>query len=129
MAVLPGARDIGSLEAILDAAPPNLSLLVGHSKGDLLIDFALERFVTNLRQKPHPYFEQLRVVTFGAVADLPPQFQRTHQFVGAIDWFGAMNSRLDVPHTKVPDAWHHLNTALPFHMPAEDVLKQYVSLP
>lgn len=50
------------------------------------------------------YFEQLRIVTFGAVTDLPPKVTNVHQFLGSFDWFGAMNSRLDVRHTKVPDA-------------------------
>jgi hypothetical protein len=120
--------DITTLEAILDSSPPNLTLLVGHSKGDLLLDFALERFTKNLDKKSHCYFEQLRIVTFGSIIDLPLQFKKTYQFIGAIDWFGGMNSRLDVPHTKVTNAWHHLNTGLPFHMPAESVLKEHVSI-
>jgi hypothetical protein len=127
-ALLQPPRDIDVLDAILDASPPNLSLLVGHSKGDLLMDFALERFAERFKKTSHPYFQQLRIVTFGAVTDLPPQFTNVHQFLGDIDWFGAINSRLGIRHTKVPDAWHHLNTALPFHLSAENVLKQYVSI-
>lgn len=125
---LPAARDIDALETILNASPPNLSLLVGHSKGGLLLDFALERFVKRIGKKPHQYFEELRVVTFGAVADLPPHFKRTHQFLGEIDWFGGANSRLDVPHTKLPNAWHHLNTKLPLHVSVEDALSEHVSI-
>jgi hypothetical protein len=120
--------DINALDQILRASPPNLSLLAGHSKGDLMLDFALERFAGTVAKGTHPYFEQLRVVTFGAVADLPPQFRRVHQFIGGIDWFGGMNSRLDVVHTRIPNAWHHLNTALPFHLPVEDVLRQHVAI-
>ncbi len=127
-AALEPAQDLDVLSAILDASPPNLGLLVGHSKGDLLLDFALERFARRFKGTAHPYFEQLRIVTFGAVTDLPPQFKMVHQFLGDIDWFGAMNSRLDICHTKVSDAWHHLNTTLPFHLSAESVLKQYVSM-
>lgn len=120
-------EDISALDEILDASPPKLTLLAGHSKGDLLLDRALERFAKN-HSKNHAFFEELRIVTFGAVADLPPRFKRVYQFIGAIDWFGGMNSRFDVPHTKVPNAWHHLNTVLPLHLPAEIVLKQYVSI-
>ena len=120
--------DISTLDEILGASPPKLSLLVGHSKGDLLIDFALERFAKKHNNTAHPFCEELRIVTFGAVTDLPRQFKRVHQFIGSIDWFGGMNSRLDVPHIKIPNAWHHLNTSLSFHLPAESVLKQYVSI-
>lgn len=121
-------HDLDALNSILAAAPPNLRLLLGHSKGDLLLDFALEHLVRQLKGQTHRYFEQLRVVTFGAVADLPPHFKRVYQFIGALDWFGGMNSRLDVSHTQIPNAWHHLNSELPMHMPIEDVLRRYVGL-
>jgi hypothetical protein len=120
--------DINALDDILRASPPNLSLLIGHSKGDLMLDFALERFAQGMGKAGHPYFEQLRVVTLGAVTDLPPRFRHVHQFIGEIDWFGGMNSRLQVPHTRIPNAWHHLNTALPFHLPVAQVLKQKVRI-
>jgi hypothetical protein len=118
-------RDLPALEEILDAAPPRLRLLVGHSKGDLVLDYVLERFARR-HSDGHPYFDRLAVATFGAVADLPPAFRRVHQFLGALDWFGGLNSRADVPCVRIPDAWHHLNTAMPFHLPAEQVLRQYV---
>ena len=118
-------RDLPALEEILDATPPRLKLLVGHSKGDLVLDFVLERFASR-HGGGHRYFDELAIATFGAVADLPPQFRRVHQFLGALDWFGGLNSRTDVPCVRVPDAWHHLNTAMPFHLPAEQVLRQHV---
>jgi len=127
-ALLQPPKDIDVLDAILDASPPNLALLVGHSKGDLLMDFALEHFAEKFEKSSHPYFEQLRIVTFGAITDLPRQFTNVHQFLGDIDWFGTMNSRLNVRHTRVPDAWHHLNTEIPYHLSAENVLKQHVSI-
>lgn len=120
--------DINALDEILKASPPNLSLLIGHSKGDLMLDFALERFAQGVGKGTHPYFEHLRVVTLGAVTDLPPRFRHVHQFIGEIDWFGGMNSRLQVPHTRIPNAWHHLNTALPFHLPVEAVLKHHLDI-
>ena len=126
--LLPSAKDVNALIKILHASPPNLSLLVGHSKGDFLIDFALENFAEELNGKNHPYFENLQIATFGAVADFPPEFKNVHQFLGAIDWFGGINSRLDVPHIKIPNAWHHLNSAFPFYLPIENTLKQYVKI-
>lgn len=126
--VTSAGRDVDALDAILEASPPRLSILVGHSKGDLLLDAALERFVKKHGKTTHRFFDDLRIVTFGALTDIPPQYKRVHQFIGAIDWFGGMNSRFDVPHTKVPNAWHHLNTSLPFHLPAENVLRQFVPI-
>ncbi|MEB3189322.1 MAG: hypothetical protein VKL42_03145 [Snowella sp.] len=126
--LLPIAQDVNALIKILNASPPNLSLLVGHSKGDFLLDFALENFVKKLNGTSHPYFENLQIATFGAVADFPPEFKNVHQFLGAIDWFGGINSRLDVHHIKVPNAWHHLNSVFPFYLPIEKTLKQYVKI-
>ena len=124
---LPDASDINTLLTILQAGPPKLKVLVGHSKGDLLLDFALEIFAADADQD-HPYFEQLHITTFGAVTDLPRQFKHQHQFIGGIDWLGGMNSRLDVPHTRIPLAWHHLNTRYPFHFPTEQVLRDLVPI-
>lgn len=122
------SNDIDTLNEILDAFPSKLSILVGHSKGDLLIDRALERFAEKNANNAHRYFEELRIVTFGSVTDIPDKFKKVYQFIGSIDWFGGINSRLHIPHIKVPNAWHHLNTSLPYHLPAETILKQFVSI-
>ncbi len=118
--------DVNALNAILNDIPPNLSLLLGHSKGDLLIDYSLEKFAKLNESNHHQYFEDLNIVTVGTVTDLPPQFQRTHQFIGQVDWFGGINSRLSVDHETVPHAWHHLNTKLPFHLDLEKTLRENV---
>lgn len=94
------------------------------AKGDSVRALA----IAGVGKGTHPYFDRLHVVTLGAVADLPPRFRRVHQFIGEMDWFGGMNSRLQGPHTRVPNAWHHLNTARPFHLPVEQVLKQQVGI-
>lgn len=118
-----GTSDLQALVRILDSVPPNLTLLVGHSKGNLLVDYALERLARRVGSGHHPYFEDLRVVTLGAIVDFPNRFRKTRQFLGAYDWFGGLNSRLDLPHVRVPEAWHHLNTRLPFHLSVERVLE------
>ena len=55
------------------------------------------------------------------------------QYLGALDSFGAMNSGgagnfyglwLNKEICWIPNAWHHLNTELPFHMSIRDVLKR-----
>lgn len=122
------APDIDSLLTILNANPTNLKLLVGHSKGDYIIDYALEIFVEQQKESLHDYYKKLSIVTFGAVIDLPPQFEKQYQFIGGMDWFGGMNSRIGKEYSKVDNAWHHMNTQLPFHVPTEDVLRKQVPL-
>jgi hypothetical protein len=121
-------KDIEALFSLLDKSPPNLSLLVGHSKGDLLLDYALERFALQQNGKSHKYFDALNIATFGAVSDMPREFNKVFQFLGAIDWFGGSNSRFDIPHIMVPNAWHHLNTDLPYHLSVEQVLRENIAL-
>lgn len=121
---LPGNQDTGTLLDVLIARPKSLKLLVGHSKGSLLIDFVLERFARELEGASHPYFDELTIVTFGTVVGLPERFTRRTQFIGALDWFGKMNSRQGVEHQVVPDAWHHLNTRYPYHLSVVEALKR-----
>jgi hypothetical protein len=120
--------DVGNLLDILIARPRNLRVLVGHSKGNLLISFVLHHMVDELGDERHPLYDELRLVTLGAVVNLPRQFAHRRQFLGQLDWFGGINSELDVPHETVPGAWHHLNPCIPFAMPVADVLRS-VPLP
>ncbi|WP_281559106.1 hypothetical protein [Thalassomonas sp. RHCl1] len=120
--------DIGALNEILAAKSIDLSLIVGHSKGNLLIDYALEKLAKKFADTGHRYYDALRIVSLGAVTNFPPQFTNVYQFLGGIDWFGGLNSRLGLEHTKVPSAWHHLNTELPYHISIESLLKENVAL-
>jgi hypothetical protein len=119
---LPGSADVSTLSNILLAMPPNLKFLIGHSKGSLLIDFALEQFVSDLEGDHSPLFERLRIVTFGAVVHAPSQFRHVHQFLGRLDWFGGLNSRPTVPYTPVDGAWHHLNRTKAYHLDVVSVM-------
>jgi hypothetical protein len=119
----PGAEDVATLSNILLAGPPNLRFLVGHSKGSLLIDFALEQFVSDLEGDVSPLFDRLHVVTFGAVVSPPRQFRHVKQYLGKLDWFGGINSSLSVPHILVDGSWHHLNRKTPCHLDAVAVMR------
>ena len=61
-------------------------------------------------------FERLRITTLGAVVGLPLAFKKVKQHLGALDWFGRANSSLGVMHERVPEAGHHLNPGVPYHM-------------
>lgn len=93
---IPRQLDSGTLLDILLAVPDNMDILVGHSKGAMLIDFVLEEFVRRMQGQAHRYYDELHVVTVGAVVGVPRNFKRTSQIIGALDWFGGMNSLPDL---------------------------------
>ena len=107
--------DVKTLVDILLADPPQLELLVGHSKGSLLIDFALEQFVEELQDVPDPsrydpLIDRLNIATLGAVVSPHERFRKNvRQFMGQLDHLGWLNSHLDVTYEEVPGAGHHLN--------------------
>ncbi|AOY01913.1 hypothetical protein [Jeongeupia sp. USM3] len=125
-AALPSSPDIEALEAILGAAPPALRLLVGHSKGCLLLDFVLEQFLC-AHEENRRCLAQLKIATFGAVVDLPEGFAQAQQFIGNIDWFGAINSRPKLDGVRLVDGWHHLNR-YPLGVDIGEVLRRHVPL-
>lgn len=123
---VPGDTDAGALLDLLLAQPRRLRLLVAHGRGALLASFVLGRLVEELDGEHHPYYDRLSIVTLGTVAHIPKQFRNRHQFLGEWDWFGGINSRYDEPFVKVPKAWHHLNSHIPFHLPVEALLKEAI---
>lgn len=115
------STDIGTLYDIL-TVNPKLRLVLGHSKGNLLISFALRHFAHQMDAHSHPLDEQLTIVTLGAVVSLHDRFRRRHQFLGGLDMLGRINSQLEIPHETVPGVCHHLNPAIPMHMSVDEVL-------
>ena len=109
--------DVATLVDILLTNPPQLELLVGHSKGSLLIDFVMQWFLDELQEIPDSRYEdlfnRLDIVTLGAVVSLPERFTNVRQFMGELDEFGGANSHQGVRFKEVAGAWHHLNPQLP----------------
>ena len=101
---------------VLLAGPPKLEYLVAHSKGSLVVAHALQHYVEDLEGDESALFERLRITTLGAVVGLPPTFKKVRQYLGSLDWFGRANSSLGVMHERVPEAGHHLNPGIPYHM-------------
>jgi hypothetical protein len=142
---IPPDPDVMALYSILlrryfDPRSTNLRLLVGHSKGNLLIGDVLNHFSYALRMvdgsAEDKAFQNLSVVTLGAVVDLPKDVileKNQHQFLGTLDVLGLINSRSlagDVaPRQPIPGAWHSLNTRLLGHMDVIDILRNRVKLP
>ncbi|MEM1194602.1 MAG: hypothetical protein AAGH57_00735 [Pseudomonadota bacterium] len=98
--------------------------LVGHSKGNLVISEALyalrERHISAFEKIAH----RVPIVTFGARIAMPKKIKTVIDVMGDLDSFGALNSRPDIGvDVTVPNAWHHTNTNLPFHVPVTKVLE------
>jgi hypothetical protein len=132
---IPRQLDSGTLLDILAARPRNLKILAGHSKGALLIEYVLEEFVRRMGST-HPLYEDLHVVTVSAVVALPPEFKKTSQIIGNLDWFGGINSLPELLWEKdhevrpkyIENALHHLNTEIPFDLCLPDALDAHVPL-
>jgi hypothetical protein len=136
-----GHSEVRALYEILLAGPPQLRLLVGHSKGNLLISVVLNHLkdelgdrTTPLRESRRPLFDHLIAVTLGAVVDMPTQaFQlQTYQYLGQLDWLGQMNSdrlppvfgAIPLEHEVIPGVGHHLNPIIPCSMSVADALRR-----
>jgi len=118
------SEDVRALVALL-SGKVSTDWLVGHSKGNLVISEALYA----LRDKAPDHFakaaEDLDIVTFGARIAMPTEMGRVIDVMGALDGFGALNSRPDIAtDVLIAESWHHTNTRLPLHMPVTGVLER-----
>jgi hypothetical protein len=110
-----GSPDSTTLLYLLTKLGGRLRLLLGHSKGNYSIENALEGW----SGQPNGHLD---IVTLGAVVWFPPEIANLQQFIGNIDYFGMLNSRIFVQRIGVPGAWHSLNTALPGHLSVREAL-------
>jgi hypothetical protein len=126
------------LRRYFEPSSTNLRLLVGHSKGNLLIGDILNHFSHVLEDvNGDTAFQNLAVVTLGAVVDLPKNVilaQNQYQFLGTLDALGRFNSRYSIagdvtPTQWIHGAWHTLNTRLLGHMDVIDILTNRVKFP
>ena len=118
-----GSPDSTAVLYILSTLGPKIKMLVGHSKGNLSIENALEGLSQVAQMSGTAVRSNPDVITLGAVTWFGPQFNRLHQFLGQIDTLGMINSRWDVDYVPVPGTWHSLNAALPGHMSVGQSLK------
>ncbi|MEM7671615.1 MAG: hypothetical protein AAF317_21260 [Pseudomonadota bacterium] len=114
--------DTRTLLRLLIDPERDVKTLVGHSKGCLSIAFAFNHIAANAGPGEFEEFADIEVITTGAVVEMPAAMTRLRQYIGALDWFGGMNSVPGLPSIRVPQAWHHLNTELPMHMDLSQVL-------
>lgn len=133
---IPRQLESGTLLDILSAHPKNLKVLVGHSKGAILINYVLDQFVHRMEGNDHPYYDDLHVVTIGVVVGIAKEFTKSSQLIGKLDWFGGINSLPSLlwetdPNVRprfIENAWHHLNREIPFNLRLSDALAKHVAL-
>lgn len=114
--------ETGTLVRLLGEEERRIETLLGHSKGCLSISYALQEIASRSDQSHFNRARDVHVITTGAVVAFPDGLNRLNQYLGSLDWFGGMNSRLGLDYRRVPDAWHHLNPGIPFHMDLKRVL-------
>jgi hypothetical protein len=119
-----GCPDSAAVLQILSGLGSRIKLLIGHSKGNLSIENALEGLHqrAEISGKPVPCLPE--IVTLGAVTWFSPTFNHLHQFLGQVDMLGLLNSRWDVDRVTLPWEWHSLNAVLPGHMSVAAALKE-----
>jgi hypothetical protein len=85
--------DVGVVAALLEACPA-LDLLVGHSKGNLVLAEALFALRGARGGVYAEVVTRLRVVTLSAMIEMPRELRgRVFDVMGGLDQFGLMNSR------------------------------------
>ena len=114
--------DVRTLVALLNGGD-RFNLMVGHSKGNLVISESLCELDAADAARLAALAANVHVVTVSARIAMPPSFRRVTDVMGALDGFGELNSRRSIPaDVKVPGAWHHTNTELPVHLPVTRTL-------
>lgn len=119
------SRDLAVVIDLLDDPRLGFDLVVGHSKGNLVLSEALYEQVRRAGAAGRAVRAETLVVTMSAAITMPPVFRRVVDVMGELDWFGRLNSdpaiAIDVT---VPAAWHHTNTETDGHLPVTEVLRR-----
>jgi hypothetical protein len=118
------SRDTRTVLSLLADDRSRFALLVGHSKGNLVLSEALYGFLAHHGEHAKAFAKSVRIVTIGARIYMPRPFRNIVDVMGELDWFGEMNSRRDIPiDVPVKGAWHHTNTEFPAHVPVTGTLR------
>ena len=119
------SRDTRTVQALLSHRALKMKLLVGHSKGNLVISEALFKMKAQDPARLVRLGKQILIVTVSAKIAMPPDCEQIVDVIGQIDGFGALNSRWDLAtEVSVPWAWHHTNTELAMHLPVTQTLRK-----
>jgi hypothetical protein len=122
------SRDTQTVIALLADGRFAFDLLVGHSKGNLILSEALYRLLDRHEARARALAEIARIVTLSARIYMPRPFRNIVDVMGEFDWFGEINSRQDLNvDVTVKGAFHHTNTEIPAHLPVTRTLRGILS--
>ncbi len=108
------SKDTETVVALLKDERFTARLLVGHSKGNLVISEALYAIAAEDEDQARSLANRCRIITISAKIGMPRLFHDVIDVIGEWDWFGALNSRPDLPADYVvPRAWHSTNPDFP----------------
>jgi hypothetical protein len=111
------SRDTETVIALLRDSRFTAPLLIGHSKGNLVVSEALYAIAAESETEAEALGSRTGIITVSAKIGMPRHFRNVIDVTGEWDWFGALNSRLDIrSDLVVPHAWHSTNREFPFGM-------------
>ncbi|WP_246652210.1 hypothetical protein [Rhizobium laguerreae] len=87
------SKDTETVIALLEDARFSPRLLVGHSKGNLVLSEALYAIAEEGPEALKNVATRSRIITISAKVGMPPVFADVIDVMGEWDWFGALNSR------------------------------------
>lgn len=124
------SKDTATLIDLLEDPRFAVPLLVGHSKGNLVLSEAL--YALDGKGGLGRVARASRIVTISAKVGMPEAFAgRVFDVIGQWDGFGALNSRPDIPaDLVVPGAWHSTNPDFPLGMGIRvtEVMRQAIAM-
>lgn len=119
------SKDTRTVQALLSHPALSFDLLLGHSKGNLVLSEALFALQAANPARLRTLGEQTRIVTLSAKIAMPLACHHVIDVMGQFDVLGLLNSRLDIrTDIEVPRVGHHTNTDLLFHLPVTASLRQ-----
>lgn len=117
------SRDTRAVRALLSHPALSFDLLVGHSKGNLVISEALYALQEADAAALRALGARVCIVTLSAKIAMPKSCRRVIDVLGQFDAFGELNSRTRIPTDRVVEnAGHHTNTEIAWHLPVTRVL-------
>jgi hypothetical protein len=107
--------DTATVADLLGDPAFGFDLLVGHSKGNLVLSEALYWLKARDPRRIAAVGASHRIVTLCAKVGMPEDCRRVFDVTGEYDLLGALNSRPDIrSDLVVPHAWHSTNPASPW---------------
>lgn len=121
--------DSRTVLALLADPAFSFDLLVGHSKGNLVLSEALYALEAVEPERVTELGRRSRIVTISARIAMPPAFMSVIDVMGSWDTLGELNSTPGIDtDISVPFALHHTNTECPRHINVTEVVWQALSM-